>query len=51
MFHRLPFRSRSEYVGPAINNNPNQVTVRVSFSKHNIKVEVDRVVGQLKELV
>jgi cysteine desulfurase len=35
----------------AINNNPNQVTVRFSFSKHNTKSEVDAVVEKLKELV
>ncbi len=35
----------------AINNNPNQVTVRFSFSKHNTKAEVDAVVKKLKELV
>jgi cysteine desulfurase len=35
----------------AINNNPNQVTVRFSFSKHNTKTEVDAVVEKLKELV
>jgi cysteine desulfurase len=34
-----------------INNNPNQVTVRFSFSKHNTKAEVDAVVEKLKELV
>ncbi len=35
----------------AINNNPNLVTVRFSFSKHNTKEEVDAVVGKLKELI
>jgi len=35
----------------AINNNPNQVTVRFSFSKHNTKAEVDTVVGKLKEMI
>jgi cysteine desulfurase len=35
----------------AINNNPNQVAVRFSFSKYNTKEEVDRVVQQLKEFV
>jgi cysteine desulfurase len=34
----------------AINNNPNQLTVRFSFSKHNTKEEVDAVVMKLKEL-
>lgn len=35
----------------AINNNPNLVTVRFSFSKHNTKDEVDTVVLKLKELI
>ena len=35
----------------AINNNPNQVTVRFSFSKHNTKQEVDMVVEKLKEMI
>ncbi|CAN5197721.1 cysteine desulfurase family protein [soil metagenome] len=35
----------------AINNNPNQVAVRFSFSKHNTKTEVDTVVQQLKEMI
>ncbi|MCU0336177.1 MAG: cysteine desulfurase [Chitinophagaceae bacterium] len=35
----------------AINNNPNQVAVRFSFSKHNTKEEIDEVVGKLKELI
>jgi cysteine desulfurase len=35
----------------AINNNPNQVTVRFSFCKHNTKAEVDAVVKKLKELI
>jgi cysteine desulfurase len=35
----------------AINNNPDQVTVRFSFSKHNTKSEVDKVVQKLKELI
>ncbi len=35
----------------AINNNPNLVTVRFSFSKHNTKEEVDTVVAKLKELI
>lgn len=35
----------------AINNNPNLVTVRFSFSKHNTKEEIDRVVEKLKELI
>ena len=35
----------------ALNNNPNRVTVRFSFSKHNTKEEVDMVVEKLKELI
>ncbi len=35
----------------AINNNPNQVTVRFSFSKYNTKEEVDAVVEKLKEVI
>jgi cysteine desulfurase len=35
----------------AINNNPNLVTVRFSFSKHNTKTEIDTVVEKLKELI
>jgi cysteine desulfurase len=39
------------HVIQAINNNPEQVTVRFSFSKHNTKEEVDIVVAKLKELI
>jgi cysteine desulfurase len=35
----------------AINNNPNQITVRFSFCKHNTKEEVDEVILKLKELL
>jgi len=35
----------------AINNNPNQITVRFSFCKHNTRAEVDEVVARLKEMV
>lgn len=35
----------------AINNNPNQVAVRFSFSKHNTREEIDAVVAKLKELI
>ena len=42
---------QGSHVIRAINNNPNQVTVRFSFSKHNTKEEVDAVVSKLKELI
>ena len=42
---------QGSHVIRAINNNPNQVTVRFSFSKHNTKEEVDFVVGKLKDLI
>lgn len=35
----------------AINNNPDQVTVRFSFCKHNTKQEIDEVVSKLKTLL
>jgi cysteine desulfurase len=35
----------------AITNNPNQVTVRFSFCKHNTKEEVDVVIEKLKEMI
>ena len=34
-----------------VNNNPNQVTVRFSFSKYNTRKEIDRAVEVLKELI
>ena len=42
---------QGSHVIRAVNNNPNQVTVRFSFSKHNTKAEVDAVVEKLKTLV
>ncbi len=42
---------QGSHVIRAINNNPNQVTVRFSFSKQNTKEEVDIVVEKLKELL
>ncbi|MES1198091.1 MAG: cysteine desulfurase family protein [Chitinophagaceae bacterium] len=42
---------QGSHVIRAINNNPNLVTVRFSFSKHNTKEEVDTVVAKLKELI
>lgn len=35
----------------AINNNPNLVTVRFSFCKHNTKEEIDAVIVKLKEII
>jgi cysteine desulfurase len=35
----------------AINNNPNLVTVRFSFSKYNTRSEVDAVIQKLNELI
>ena len=35
----------------AINNDPNLVTVRFSFSKHNTKEEIDIVVAKVAELI
>ncbi len=42
---------QGSHVIRAVNNNPNQVTVRFSFSKHNTTTEVDAVVAVLKEMV
>jgi len=42
---------QGSHVIHAINNNPNLVTVRFSFSKYNTKEEVDTVVEKLKELI
>lgn len=42
---------QGSHVIRAINNNPNQVTVRFSFSKQNTREEVDYVVGRLKEMI
>lgn len=35
----------------AINNNPNQIPVRFSFSRHNTKEEIDIVVAKVKESI
>jgi cysteine desulfurase len=42
---------QGSHVIRAINNNPNQVTVRFSFCKNNKKEEIDAVVSRLKELI
>lgn len=42
---------KGSHVIRAISSDPNRITVRFSFSKHNTKDEVDKVVAKLKELV
>jgi cysteine desulfurase len=42
---------QGSHVIRAINNNPNQITVRFSFSKNNTKAEIDQVVEKLIELI
>ncbi len=42
---------QGSHVIRAINNNPNQVTVRFSFSKQNTKEEIDYVVEKLQSLI
>jgi cysteine desulfurase len=42
---------QGSHVIRAINNNPNQVTVRFSFSKYNTREQVDLVVARLRELI
>ncbi len=42
---------QGSHVIRAINNNPNQVTVRFSFSRHNTRDEIDILVDKLKDLV
>lgn len=42
---------QGSHVIRAINNNPNQVAVRFSFSRHNTREEVDFVVGTLRGLI
>jgi cysteine desulfurase len=42
---------QGSHVIRAINNNPNQVTVRFSFCRNNTKQEIDYVVQKLKELI
>jgi cysteine desulfurase len=42
---------QGSHVIRAINNNPNQVTVRFSFSKQNTREEVDCVAAKLKDLI
>ncbi|MBO9563582.1 MAG: cysteine desulfurase [Niastella sp.] len=42
---------QGSHVIRAINNNPNLITVRFSFSKHNTKEEIDQAIGKLKEII
>ena len=42
---------QGSHVIRAINNDPNQVPVRFSFSKNNTKEEIDIVVTKLKEMI
>ena len=42
---------QGSHVIHAINNNPNLVTVRFSFSRHNTKEEIDKVISKLQELI
>lgn len=42
---------QGSHVIRAVNNNPNQVTVRFSFSRNNTKEEIDYVVEKLKEMI
>lgn len=42
---------QGSHVITAINNNPNQITVRFSFCKNNTREEVDIVVEKLKEMI
>lgn len=42
---------QGSHVIRAVNNNPNQITVRFSFSKHNTKEEIDILVEKLKEVL
>ena len=42
---------QGSHVIRSINNNPNQITVRFSFSRHNTREQVDQVVSTLKELM
>lgn len=42
--------NQGSHVIRAINNNPNQVTVRFSFCKNNTEEEIDVVVNKIKEI-
>jgi cysteine desulfurase len=42
---------QGSHVIRAINNNPNRIAVRFSFSRHNTTAEIDAVVSKLKEFM
>ncbi len=42
---------QGSHVIRAINNNPNQIAVRFSFSKNNTTDEIDRTIAKLKEVM
>jgi len=42
---------QGSHVIRAVNNNPNQVAVRFSYSKYNTKPEIDQVIVKLKEVM
>jgi cysteine desulfurase len=42
---------QGSHVIRAINNNPNQITVRFSFSHNNTKSDIDKTVAKLKEII
>lgn len=42
---------QGSHVIRAINHNPNQVTVRFSFSKNNTQAQIDQVVEKLKDMI
>ncbi|HUR10197.1 MAG TPA: cysteine desulfurase family protein [Flavitalea sp.] len=42
---------QGSHVIRSVNNDPNKVTVRFSFSKENTKEEVDYVVGKLQQMI
>jgi cysteine desulfurase len=42
---------QGSHVIRAINNNPNKVAVRFSFSKHNTKNEIDQVVARVADMI
>ena len=42
---------QGSHVIRAVNNNPNQITVRFSFSKENTKNEIDILIEKLKKVL